>query len=155
MTMQRTRLNGHGAASLSRPNGAGADPHHARRRSVRGWLADHPAWPISALLIGWPAWWVLGMEDYILVLFAIPMLRRLRRWHAAGRPIRRPPGYVLWLLFLLIVILSLSTISVTAPGTVTSPVSNRVISYTARALQYAAATVLLLYAGNLAEDELP
>jgi hypothetical protein len=155
MTMQRTRPSDRGAVPWREPVPAGVGLHGAPRRSFRGWLADHPAWPISTLLIAWPLWWVFGMEDYILILFAIPMLLRMRNWRASGRPIRMPPGSMLWLLFLLIVVLSLSTIAVTAPDTLQSPVSNRLISYTVRALQYAAATVLLLYAGNLTEDELP
>ena len=160
-TVPRNPSGGRGAVRWSQPNGAdgrgglsGQLTPRSRRRSVRGWLADHPAWPIAALLIGWPAWWALGTSEYMPIVFAIPMIRRMAAWRSSGRRIRKPPGFALWLLFLLVVVASLSTIALTAPGTVPSPVSNRLISFSVRGLQFAAETVLLLYAGNLTEDEL-
>src|SRR5690348_8248875 len=42
-----------------------------RRR--RSWFAREPAWPLIALLVGWPLWWALGLVSYIFVLLAIPM----------------------------------------------------------------------------------
>lgn len=161
-TMQRNRLDARGVARRAQPNGdVGRDSPHGRSRrqgrrsSVRGWLADHPSWPIAALLIGWPVWWALGTGDYMPILFAIPMIRRMRRWRTSGRRIRTPPGFALWLLFLLVVVAGVTALSLSAPETVVSPVSNRLISYSIRGLQYAAVTVLLLYAGNLTEYELP
>src|SRR5262249_55659483 len=70
-------------------------------------------------------------------------------------PIRVPPGFGLWLVFLVIVVAGLATITLTAPGTVPSPVSHRVLSYLNRTAGYLADTVLLLYAGNLTDRELP
>jgi hypothetical protein len=161
-TVRRNPPDGRGAVRWSQPNGAdgradlpGQRLSHRRRGPVRDWFAGHPAWPIAALLIGWPAWWALGTSDYMPIVFAIPMIRRMAAWRSSGRRIRKPPGFALWLLFLLVVVVSLSAISLTAPGTVPSPVSNRLISFSVRGLQYAAVTVLLLYAGNLTEDELP
>ena len=143
-TVRRNPPDGRGAVRWSQPNGAdgrgglpGQLRPRSRRRSVRGWFAGHPAWPIAALLIGWPAWWVLGTSDYMPILFAIPMIRRMQGWRSSGRRIRKPPGFALWLLFLLVVVASLSAISLTAPGTVPSPVSNRLISFSVRFLQYA------------------
>ena len=73
----------------------------------------------------------------------------------SGRRIKLPPGFGLWLLFLVIVVAGISTITLTAPGTVPSLVSHRVLSYGNRTIGYIGDTVLLLYAGNLTERELP
>jgi len=160
-TVRRDPPGGRGAVRWSQPDGAGGraglpgQRRSYRRGPVRDWFAGHPAWPIAALLIGWPAWWALGTSDFMPIVFAIPMIRRMAAWRSSGRRIRKPPGFALWLLFLLVVVASLSTIALTAPGTVPSPVSNRLISFSVRGLQFAAETVLLLYAGNLTEDELP
>ena len=131
----------------------GAGRAHRRRGS---WLARHPAWPVTALLAGIPLWWALGFGDYMFILLAIPMAARLYAWSAQGnRRIRLPPGFGLWLLFLLVVLLGAATLSATAPGTLASPVSNRIISYGVRTAGYLGVTALLLFAGNLTERELP
>lgn len=123
-----------------------------RRRS---WLARHPAWPLTLLLAGIPLWWALGLGEYIFIVLAVPMAARLYSWSTQGnRRIRVPPGFGLWLLFLLCVLIGAATLSVTAPGTLASPVSNRIISYVVRGAGYLGVTVLLLFAGNLTEREL-
>ena len=130
--------------------GAGA---HRRRRS---WLARHPAWPLTLLLAGIPLWWALGFGDYIFILLSIPMAARLYAWSAQGnRRIRVPPGFGLWLLFLLVVLIGAAALAATAPGTLASPVSNRLISFGVRTIGYLGDTALLLFAGNLTERELP
>jgi hypothetical protein len=134
-----------------------ARPRQGRRTGSRaGWFARHPDWPITALLVGWPVWWLLGILTFAAPLLAIPMARRLYLWRATGtRVIRTPPRFGLWLLFLVVMVVGLATISLTAPGTLPSPVSNRVISWAIRAWSYFGATAILLYAGNLTEKELP
>jgi hypothetical protein len=120
------------------------------------WLSRHPAWPATALLAGIPLWWALGMGEYIFILLAIPMAARLYSWSAQGnRRIRVPPGFGLWLLFLLCVLFGVAVLSATAPETLASPVSNRIISYSVRAAGYLGDTALLLFVGNLTERELP
>jgi hypothetical protein len=120
------------------------------------WLARHPAWPLTVLLAGIPLWWGLGLGDFAYILLAIPMAARLYAWGARGnRRIRVPPGFGLWMLFLLVVLIGVATLSATAPGTLASPVSNRVISFAVRGAGYLAVTVMLLFAGNLTERELP
>jgi hypothetical protein len=136
--------------ALTRPRAGG------RTGSGAGWFARHPEWPITALLVGWPAWWYLGILNWAPGFLAIPMAWRLYRWRATGtRVIRTPPRFGLWLLFLVVMVAGLTTISLTAPGTLPSPVSNRVISWGLRAFDYFGATAILLYAGNLTERELP
>lgn len=127
-------------------------------RQVRrpGLLARSPAWPITALLVGYPVWWALGLADFTWIFLAIPMVARMAAWRArGGRKIRVPPGFGIWLLFLLVAVLGIAALTLTAPGTVPSPVSHRVISYANRLANYAGVTVMLLFAGNLTERELP
>jgi hypothetical protein len=115
----------------------------------------HPGWPITALLIGYPLWWALGVADFMWMILAVPMILQMVAWHTSGkRRLRLPPGFLLWLLFLIIVVAGIATIGLTAPGTVPSPVSHRLLSYLNRASAYGGITVLLLYAGNLTESEL-
>jgi hypothetical protein len=129
---------------------AGAGPGRRRRRLFSG-----PAWPVEALLIAWPLWWLLGFGDYFVALLAIPMMGRMYAWRSVGRKVRFPPGFGLWLLFLVIMLAGVAELSVTAPGTIVSPASHRLISWAMRALDYGGVTILLLYAGNLTERELP
>ena len=130
-----------------RPRGLG------RRRA--GILARNPAWPITALLVGYPVWWALGLADFSWVLLAVPMTARMIAWHRSGRPVRVPPGFAIWVLFLVCVVVGVFVLTETAPGTVPSSISHRVLSFGNRDLDYLGVTVLLLYAGNLTERELP
>jgi hypothetical protein len=122
----------------------------------QGILARNPAWPVTALLAGYPLWWLLGVADFMWIVLAIPMGFRMAAWVAHGtRRLRTPPGFGIWLLFLLAAGAGLMVLSLTAPGTVVSPVSHRILSYADRTLTYVGVTVLLLYVGNLTEAELP
>lgn len=130
--------------------------HRGRGRRRLRQLTRGPAWPVTYLLLGYPLWWALGIADFMWIILAIPMIARMAAWRSRGnRPIRVPPGFGLWLVFLVIVVAGIATITLTAPGTVPSPVSHRVLSYVNRTAGYLADTVLLLYAGNLTERELP
>ena len=141
--------DGPDSAGRPRPSApAGAGP-------LGDWLRDHPAWPVTALLAAYPLWWALGVADMMWIGLAVPMATRMLAWRAHGtRSLRLPPGFGLWLLFLVWTLASLVTISQTAPGTVPSAVSHRVISYADRTATYVALTLLLLYVGNLTEAEL-
>ena len=119
-------------------------------------LSRHPAWPVTALLIGYPLWWVLGLSDFMWIILAVPMIMRMIGWRARGtRGLRLPPGFGIWALFLVCAIAGVATIGLTAPGTAASPVSHRVVAYAFRTATYLGITVLLVYAGNLTEAELP
>ena len=119
-------------------------------------LSRHPAWPITALLVGYPLWWVLGFADFTWIIVAVPMILRMIGWRASGsRSVRLPPGFGIWMLFLICAIAGIATIGLTAPGTAASPVSHRVLAYAYRTATYLGITVLLVYAGNLTESELP
>jgi hypothetical protein len=147
------------AALTAAPVTAGGTPlaGQARRRTGRfRALARGPAWPVSFLLVGYPIWWALGIADFMWLILAVPMIARMVAWRTrGGRPIRVPPGFGLWLVFLVIMVAGIAAITLVAPGTVPSLVSRRVLSYANRTTGYFGITVLLLYAGNLTERELP
>jgi hypothetical protein len=149
MTMSLTR------PALPEMTGARKAPADRGRYRLRSLLRG-PAWPVSALMLGYPIWWALGIADFMWVILAVPMIARMTAWYTRrGRAIKLPPGFGLWLLFLVIVVAGIATITLMAPGTVPSPVSRRLLSYANRTLGYFGDTVLLLYAGNLTERELP
>ncbi len=114
-----------------------------------------PAWPISCLLIGYPLWWALGLADFMWIILAFPMALRMVQWVRRGRHLRVPPAFGLWLLFLVCAVIGVATLGLTAPGTAASSVSHRLFSFADRTLSMIGITVLLLYAGNLTERELP
>ena len=114
-----------------------------------------PAWPVSGLLLLYPLWWALGLGVLIFPLMAVPMAVGLLRGHAAGRPVRLPPGFALWALFLAVVVASIGALGVDPAGTVPEAVGSRLLAVLFRLLEYVALTVLLVYAGNLTEAELP
>lgn len=111
-----------------------------------------PGWPIVALLGLYPLWWALGLGTFIYPLIAVPMLVALLRLH---RPIRVPPGFGLWLLFLLIVVGSLVALGYNPSGTLPGSVAGRLPATALRLSEYIALTIILVYVGNLSERELP
>jgi hypothetical protein len=131
--------------------------HPARRgHRVGAWLTRHPAWPVTALLAGYPLWWALGIADFMWIGVAIPMASRMFAWRAhRSRPLRLPPGFGLWMAFLIWTVAGVFMLTLSAPGTTVSPVSHRFVAYADRTATYVAITVLLLYVGNLTERELP
>jgi len=131
-------------------------PVRGRRATRRRPLfTSKPAWPMTALLAGYPIWWALGLADESVFIMAVPMLMQMRSWHRRGRSVKVPPAFGLWLLFLVCVAAGIATLGLSAPDTVVSPLSNRVLSFADRGVTYGALTVILLYAGNLTEHELP
>ncbi len=141
--------------AAGRPSGAPALPGERDFRRP-SWFAAHPAWPVTALLAGYPLWWILGVGDYVWFLLPIPLFFRMVAWRRNGdRPLRVPPGFALWLLFLIWAVVAACTLTLSAPGTVASPVSHRLVAWGVRTVSYVGITVLFLYVGNLTEKELP
>jgi O-Antigen ligase len=114
-----------------------------------------PAWPLAGLLLLYPLWWALGLGVLIFPLLAVPMLVLLVRAHGGGRPVRIPPGFALWTLFLAAAVVSLAALGADPAGTVPGTAESRLPGALFRLGQYVSLTVLLLYAGNLTEAELP
>ncbi len=156
MTLTAPHAGAAGTAAGPRPWAGMTAPRGGRRVGRRRrWFAAHPAWPVTALLAGYPVWWALGLGDLSVVIMAVPMMLRMHAWHRQGRRVRVPPAFGLWLMFLVVVAAGIATLGLTAPGTVVSPLSNRLLAFVIRGLTYLALTVILLYAGNLTESELP
>jgi hypothetical protein len=114
-----------------------------------------PAWPITALLACYPLWWALGLGVFIFALAAVPMLFLLLRRAAAGRPLRLPPGFAWWAIFLIAVVVSIGALGADPAGTIPGHAAGRLPAVVFRLGMYVALTVLLVYAGNLTETELP
>ena len=123
-------------------------PQRAERSSL---LRLRPGWPLTALLVLYPLWWALGMATLIVFVLPVPMLVHLAR----QRPIKVPPGFGLWLLFLVWVLASTTMLQYSPPGTVRGNASDRIISVGYNIGGYLAATIILLYIGNLTERQLP
>ncbi|TMR97641.1 hypothetical protein [Nonomuraea basaltis] len=110
-----------------------------------------PAWPIAALLVGYPVWWALGFGGLSVIVLAAPMAVLLWR----RRPVRVPPGFGLWLLLLTGYLVSAMMLAETPPGTYGELGPGRVAGYAMRLALYAAVLIMMLYLGNLTERELP
>ncbi|MGI8888720.1 MAG: O-antigen ligase family protein [Nocardioidaceae bacterium] len=109
-------------------------------------------WPLRLLYLGFPFWWFLGLANFIFPIMAVPMAVRLAR----ERRLRLPRGFALWALFLVWVLAGVFVLQVDAPGAITGQGgSNRYATFGYRVALYLAATVALLYVGNLSERELP
>jgi hypothetical protein len=114
-------------------------------------VTHRAAWPITALLVGYPLWWALGFGGLAVVVLALPMaLILLRR-----RPIRAPRGFGLWLLLLAGYLISALMLDEMPPDTYGEFGAGRVIGYLIRLALYVSLMIMVLYLGNLTESELP
>jgi hypothetical protein len=118
-------------------------------------LPLRPGWPLTGILLLYPLWWALGLGVLIFPIAAVPMVVILIRQRRAGRPIALPPGFLVWALFLAVVVVGIGALGEDPPGTVPGPATGRLLPVAFRLVEYVALTVLLLYAGNLTEAELP
>ncbi|HEX2316831.1 MAG TPA: hypothetical protein VHJ17_24000 [Thermomonospora sp.] len=116
-------------------------------------LRDLPlaAWPVGLLLVGYPLWWLLGIGVFSFIIFAVPMALGL----LTRRPLRLPPGFGLWLLFLLWYIASLSMLTENPPGAYGEFGFGRIVTVALRLAVYLSVAIIVLYVGNLSERELP
>lgn len=113
-----------------------------------------PAWPVVGVLALYPLWWALGLGVLIFALAAVPMLVLLVKRRAAGRPLRLPPGFAWWAIFLIAVVVSIGALGADPAGTLAGHATGRLPAVLYKLLMYVALTVLMLYAGNLTETEL-
>ena len=93
-----------------------------------------PRWPVAALFVGFPVWWLLGAVDLIWIPMAAVMARYLAR---TANP-RVPRGFGLWMFFL--IWSSASAIMLTSFGDV--------LGFAYRALLYVSGGVLFVYVFN-------
>ena len=100
-------------------------------QSAPGQLAS---WPVTALLGGYPIWWLIGFVDFAWILFGTIMVLHL----AQLRPVRAPRGFGIWLAFVVWMTLSVSQVDTLG----------RLLGFSYRHLTYLAATALFLYVYN-------
>ncbi|MBB4917827.1 hypothetical protein [Streptosporangium saharense] len=112
---------------------------------------DRAAWPIAALLVGYPVWWALGFGGLSIVVLAPVMAAVLWR----RRPIKVPKGFGLWLMLLAGYLVSALMLGEMPPGTYGDLGLGRVLGYLMRLALYVSLLIMVLYLGNLTERELP
>lgn len=139
------------SASLSVPGGVLRSPAGPVGSAPVRYLPLPAGWPLTALLVLYPLWWVLGLGTLIVFILAVPMAVHLLR----RRPVTVPQGFGLWLLFLGWVLASTTMLGENPPNALPGHASDRLVSVAFNLAGYLAATVVLLYAGNLREDEFP
>jgi len=105
-------------------------------------------WPLAALLVLYPVWWVLGLGPFIFVILSIPMAWQMWRYGWT----RLPPGFSAWMLLLIWVVASGVMLNATAPDTLPPEGFGRFIAFGMRLANYVAITVIFLYVGNLPRD---
>ena len=128
-------------ARLSPPQ---ADVGTADGRRPNRWRL-RPGWPLAAMFVGFPVWWLIGISNFVGIIAAIFMIFDLVR----RRRILAPRGFGLWLLFLAWVVVGVVVLQVDAPGGVPGESSTRYLTWAYRLGWYVAATVSCLYVGNM------
>jgi hypothetical protein len=116
-----------------------------------GTLSIPPSWPVWAATAAYPIWWALGVDSIIYPILGVVLAVYLIRM----RPLRLPPGWLLWAAFLLVVMVSIVMLNVRAPGTATQGGIGPYGAYALRLLTYFSLTLLVLYVGNHTERTLP
>ena len=130
------------------PSPALIEPVSYPRWHPQRWPAG---WPLMFALVGYPLWWALGLGALVFPIAAVPMAMELRRL----THINVPPWFGLWLLFVGWSLLGAVVLGVDAPDTLPTTFAQGLDAYVLRSLQYLAATVVLLYVGNLEEARVP
>lgn len=128
---------------------APADPLDVGPRHRRHFFHT-PGWSLRVALYGFPIFWLCGLGEFVWPIMALPMASQLWRQR---RPVRVPPYFGLWLLLLVWVIAGAAMIGQPLVGTLLS--SGGYVGWAVRSLDLLSATVVLLYLGNISEDELP
>jgi hypothetical protein len=104
-----------------------------------------PDWPLAAMFLGYPLWWLLGVAPFaVLALTGVMAYQLVQR-----RRILAPPAFGWWLLFLVWVVVGVALLQVDAPGAVAGSNNGRYLVWAYRLLLYLAGTVALLYVGTM------
>jgi hypothetical protein len=133
------------------PAGPRPIAHPVRRRRaglVRGRLDEF--WPLTVYFYLFPLWWVLGLAHLILFILAVPMLWQL----TTLRSPRAPQGFGLYALFLVWMMLSVTTLHVRAPDTAVNNGIGPILGFSFRAAWYFSLAIAALYTLNAARDRL-
>lgn len=125
-------------------------PDPVRTQPRRPFLS--PGWPLIALYLGFPLWWVLGLAQFMLPAVACFLALQLVR----QRSVVLPRGFAIWGLFILWVLAGVFVLGVEAPGAIQDDGgTGRYLTFGYRALLYLSATVALVYVGNSDRNALP
>lgn len=100
-----------------------------------------PGWPLYALFLGFPVWWLLGLGALIWPMLAAPMLL----WLLRRQRVVAPRGFAIWLAFLAWMLASATQLD--------EP--DRWIAFGYRAALYLSASIAFLYVFNLSPERLP
>lgn len=120
----------------------GATLHPGLSAPVQPRTARLPhGWPVYALFLGFPLWWVLGLAAFIWPIMAVPMLVSL----VAREKVRVPRGFGLYLLFVIWMVAS--GLQLNGP--------DRIFGFVYRASLYSSAGILCLYIYNAPKQLLP
>lgn len=144
--------------------GAGPSPPHTAERggarllvtrarlreTMRSPIVMLPGWPLVLLFAGFPLWWIMGLGVFAPLLASVPMALYL----LALRDVRLPSGFGLWLLFLVWALAGITVLWVRPTGTVAVAGLERLVPFGYRVSWYVAATVVLLYVGNMTRQQL-
>jgi hypothetical protein len=104
-----------------------------------------PGWPLVVLFAGFPIWWLLGLGVFGLLIAAVPMAYYL----LTLRQVRVPRGFPAWLFFLVWVAAGITVLWTDPAGVVPAEGLDRLVPFGYRICWYLAATIVLLYIGNL------
>lgn len=110
-----------------------------------------PGWPLTVLFVPFPLWWALGVSHFVFIVVAGVMVYALYRRDR----VVVPPGFGLWLLFLVWMVAGAVLVWAHAPETVEPGGLTRIVSFGYRTAWYLAITIVMLYILNLSERELP
>jgi hypothetical protein len=117
------------------------------------WLVRRlgPAWPLKALLLGFPLWWALGVAQFAFLSAAVAMAVQMYRRGS----VRVPAAFGVWLLFLMWMAAGVFVLWAHAPGTLDGGGPIRIIPFLFRVMWYLAITVAMLYPLSMSSRILP
>lgn len=104
-----------------------------------------PGWPLAALFVGYPLWWLLGISQVIFLVAAAVMALEL----AGRRQVLVPAAFGVWLLFLVWTLAGLLVAQVVAPGTAPDVQASRYFTWAYRMSFFVVGTVAVLYVTTL------
>lgn len=140
------------SSDLSRSSRAADLVRRVRLRDLRPTRVELlPGWPLFVLFGAFPLWWLAGFGVLGMMVAALPMAYHLLRL----RDIQVPPGFALWLFFLLWVTAGVTVLWVQPSGTAPVAGLGRLVPFGFALSWYLIATVVLLYVGNFSRGELP
>lgn len=128
-------------------------PAVAGRRKVRFTRpSTWPAyWPLLAVVVPYPIWWLLGISNVIWIAMAVPLAYQLLRY----RPLRLPRGSAWWALFTTWVLFGAAALWIDAPSGVPGGGADRIPVYVVRLAWLISATIVMLWAYNTPAHEAP